>query len=307
MGNPRLQVLVGHRELDSMARRLGAFIAVSQASRGELMVHALVLTAMSDAELRHLWEPYRFGRRDIDPMLPALVGDEGGIVARLRQDVVPDRVWYRSRLVREYFDPLRIDHCVQSEVRLPGGLLHRLAFARAAGDRPLGDAEREGVQGFHRSIVQGWDRDPSLRLSPKTREVLEALLAGMSAKEAGDRLGLGRSSIDRRVDAIYRCFGVRSRAELLAAVGHEGQPARARLLLDELSPRQRQALALLLTELSERDIACVMGATFNTVHGYVKTVYRALDVRSRPELMARYSGLRWSGGVRDSGESSQGE
>ncbi len=53
-----------------------------------------------------------------------------------------------------------------------------------------------------------------------------------------------------------------------------------------LSPRQGAVLDRLLTGQSEKEIAASLGLTVNTVHGYVKEVFRHLRVHSRHELMA---------------------
>lgn len=55
-----------------------------------------------------------------------------------------------------------------------------------------------------------------------------------------------------------------------------------------LSPRQRQTLKLLLTGMSEQEIADKLGVGFETAHTYVQAVFRAHRVQSRAMLMARY-------------------
>lgn len=52
------------------------------------------------------------------------------------------------------------------------------------------------------------------------------------------------------------------------------------------SPRERATLDLLLTGVSEKEIARKLGISRHTAHGYVKNLYRKLGVRSRAELMA---------------------
>jgi DNA-binding NarL/FixJ family response regulator len=60
-------------------------------------------------------------------------------------------------------------------------------------------------------------RDPSVsRLSPRLRQVLGALLEGDSEKQVGRRLGLRPDTIREYVQAVYRHFGVHTRAELMA-------------------------------------------------------------------------------------------
>src|SRR5262249_17767144 len=149
----------------------------------------------------------------------------------------------------EYFRPLGMNHCIQSEAQLPGGLTHRLAFARPWGAPPLGPSDEQRIQQYHRALVNHWRLSRVMVLPPRTRAVLDGLMVGKSTKEIADELELGRSSINREVQAIYRRYRVHTRAELLAVVGEARVPAET---WRSLSPRQRQTLTLLLTGLDER-------------------------------------------------------
>ena len=57
---------------------------------------------------------------------------------------------------------------------------------------------------------------------------------------------------------------------------------------DGLPPRVRPVLRQLLAGKSEKEIADYLRLTRNTVHTYVKIIYRRLHVRSRGELLARW-------------------
>jgi DNA-binding CsgD family transcriptional regulator len=57
-----------------------------------------------------------------------------------------------------------------------------------------------------------------------------------------------------------------------------------------LSPRERQVLWKLLSGRGEKQIAGEMRLSQNTVHHYVKAIYRRLRVSSRAELLARWMG-----------------
>lgn len=57
-----------------------------------------------------------------------------------------------------------------------------------------------------------------------------------------------------------------------------------------LSPREQQTLQLLLAGASEKEAAVKLGVSPNTVHVYVKRLYKHFDVSSRGELMARCLG-----------------
>lgn len=54
-----------------------------------------------------------------------------------------------------------------------------------------------------------------------------------------------------------------------------------------LSPRLHETLSCLLRGLSERAAAAEMGISFNTVHDYVKMIYKRLGVSTRGELFAK--------------------
>lgn len=56
----------------------------------------------------------------------------------------------------------------------------------------------------------------------------------------------------------------------------------------DLTPRQRQTLHLLLAGNGEKQIASLMDIRPNTVHHYVKALYRHFAVTSRSELLARW-------------------
>jgi DNA-binding CsgD family transcriptional regulator len=55
----------------------------------------------------------------------------------------------------------------------------------------------------------------------------------------------------------------------------------------QLAPRYRRTLDLLLTGMSEKQIAAELELTPDSLHQYVKALYRMLHISSRAELMAR--------------------
>lgn len=103
---------------------------------------------------------------------------------------------------------------------------------------------------------------------------------------AESHIALDRGRKDRR-------FGPRERDLLLLFVG--GSAAFHRELMGAhglvhavaaLSPRERAVLRLLLTDLSEREIADRLGLTWRTTHQYVVAVLRKFGVKGRIGLMA---------------------
>ena len=59
-------------------------------------------------------------------------------------------------------------------------------------------------------------------------------------------------------------------------------------LIAGLTPRHVQTLQRLLLGDSEKEIAARLKVSPNTVHVYVKALYRRFDVSSRGELLARF-------------------
>lgn len=84
-----------------------------------------------------------------------------------------------------------------------------------------------------------------------------------------DRLRLG---VARDISALRRA-GPLERLGRLA----EGKP---------LAPREREILALLLTEATEKQIADQLGLAFSTTHSYITAIFRKFGVRGRAGLMS---------------------
>ena len=100
---------------------------------------------------------------------------------------------------------------------------------------------------------------------------------------------------DRKRPAVvmsYMSAGVSDplAAGVTAVAGDPPFRARERNLLQlksgTLSPRERQVLHLLLTDLSEKEIAYQLGLGWRTTHGYTVSILRKFDVKGRIGLMA---------------------
>lgn len=77
------------------------------------------------------------------------------------------------------------------------------------------------------------------------------------------------------------------------AVPNSAHPPRDQsAMVDEavrkLPPRVQETLGRLLAGDSEKEIGVHMGVSRNTIHVYVKLLYRHFDVNSRGELLARF-------------------
>ena len=83
--------------------------------------------------------------------------------------------------------------------------------------------------------------------------------------------------------------GILSELVAKAEPGRQVPPSRvARTAYDEeLSERELAVLRLLRTELSQREIGETLYVSFNTVKTHVKSIYRKLDVATRPDAVSR--------------------
>lgn len=74
-----------------------------------------------------------------------------------------------------------------------------------------------GIKWFHRHLMLGHGLlAASSPLTPTEQKVLELLLTDAAEKRVADQMGLAESTTHQHVVAIYRKFGVRSRAALIS-------------------------------------------------------------------------------------------
>jgi DNA-binding NarL/FixJ family response regulator len=98
-----------------------------------------------------------------------------------------------------------------------------IALLRASSEREFSPREQQLLRFFHgelgrligRALVDA-SAPPSDKLSPRLRQTLACLVEGDSEKQLAARLGLSQATIHQYVTALYRRFGVSSRAQLLA-------------------------------------------------------------------------------------------
>src|SRR5262249_30102613 len=81
--------------------------------------------------------------------------------------------------------------------------------------RVLGFFHEELGRLIGRSLASATEPGPE-KLSPRLRQTLACLLEGDSEKQVAARLGLSPATTHQYVTALYRRFGVQSRAQLLA-------------------------------------------------------------------------------------------
>jgi DNA-binding CsgD family transcriptional regulator len=159
-----------------------------------------------------------------DPIFRALRNLHGRHLVRARRDVVTDAAWYGSAAWNDYRRPIDIDDQLTSvyQVSESGGV-SVIALLRAQNERAFSTRQQRLLTFFHtelgpligKSLVS--DTEPRAdTLSPRLRQTLACLLEGDSEKQVASRLGVSQATTHEYVTALYRHFGVRSRAQLMA-------------------------------------------------------------------------------------------
>jgi len=178
-----------------------------------------------DAPDRRTYLSYmREGGAEIDPFVRAFRRAPGR--ACRRSELVSDRVYYRSSVFDRYLRPGNVRHRLASVFPAAlGGAVSFLHLSRASGDRDFSARERAQLEFFHceigplvgRALVSTAEPTPDI-LPRRLRQTLGCLVEGDTERQVAARLGVSHATAHQYVTALYRRFGVNSRAKLLAHV-----------------------------------------------------------------------------------------
>ncbi len=178
-----------------------------------------------DPEQERVWLEY-VDRVPVErtPEYPLLSKLQDRLITRRRAHLWSDADWRRSRTFNEIHKPAGIDDYIISLRQQPGvSVQHSVWVHRALGEAPFSRLDWWAVHVIHDAIGRRIGTElascvePQLvGLTARRREVLSLLLDGDSEKEAAATLGIRPSTLHEHVLAIYRHFGVSSRAELMA-------------------------------------------------------------------------------------------
>jgi DNA-binding CsgD family transcriptional regulator len=172
-----------------------------------------------------------------NPLLSVLPSLPGPVNTRARTQVMSDRDWYRGEFFNEYLRPADCNDQLASSFVTSTGTMSYISVNRRVHGRDFSGRDRRLLHFFHaelgrligRVLVSVTDPRPD-DLPPRLRQTLHFLLQGDSEKQAAVRLGVTQSTAHEYVVALYRRFGVHSRAELMAyAMRRFRQPAWRRL------------------------------------------------------------------------------
>ncbi len=158
-----------------------------------------------------------------DPMLRRVMQVPRQLVTRSRDQLFDDRDWYRSAHFNDYHRVSEVDQIIQSLYRLPDGRVNVICLMRALGDPPFSARDRRMLHLFHHELgpmigptLARAPAAPIPDLSPRLRQTLDCLLSGQSEKRTAELLGISQATAHQYITALYRHYGVHSRAQLLA-------------------------------------------------------------------------------------------
>lgn len=237
---------------EHMLAGLSRLFGAAQATGGEglwpwpsgplRVLSAHIVAANPVAHARFL-DYHRAKGPEADPIFRALRVLPSRLITRTRRELVSDDEWYRSESFNDFRRVARIDHELTSVMRVSDrGGISVIAVNRMIGEQDFSPRERRLLGFFHAelgrliggALVSETETGPE-GLSRRLRQTLACLLEGDSEKDVAARLGLSGPTVHQYVTALYRHFGVTSRARLLAHVLNRRGRARWRHLSSSTS------------------------------------------------------------------------
>lgn len=95
-------------------------------------------------------------------------------------------------------------------------LLAAIRDVQTGGSPMTSNIARKVVQSFQQPVPASAPPDESTCLSPREKEILDALVEGALYKEIADRLGISYSTVHTHIARIYQKLQVRSRGQAVA-------------------------------------------------------------------------------------------
>jgi DNA-binding CsgD family transcriptional regulator len=140
------------------------------------------------------------------------------------------------------------------------------------------------VSRFHAELIVNQDDVLVKDLGSMNGTFVDGVRTGQAEVKAGQTVVFGSAQFRLTSHEIVNHVTDDISDESTCAI--KGKPGSPDSGLQRLSGLQRRVLHLLLTGLSEKEVAVQLGR--RTIHYHVREIYRALKVNSRAELMARF-------------------
>ena len=156
-----------------------------------------------------------------DPMIHRLAAFRQPTFAYRRAELIEDAEWRGSKVVEVLRETNEADDMMCAVARLNSeGWAFGLGLQRAVGDRGFSARERNVLALLNEHLARALRRALVPRvnhqaLSPRLRQTLEGLLAGLGDKQLANELGISRHTVREYVKELYKRFGVSGRHELV--------------------------------------------------------------------------------------------
>jgi DNA-binding CsgD family transcriptional regulator len=185
------------------------------------VVNFLHATQPLDAAVREQTEKLELGNVD-ENIIRNLDGAGTFRANRLRDLVGPE--WFESHYYRTYYRGVGHEDAVWVAFPVNKDIESWFGIFRAPDQSPFTESERDeiasvlrGLKWFHRQLMLSHGLLVAVTpLTPAERRVLHLLLTGLSEKLIADQLERSYHTTHEWITSIYRKFGVKNRATLMA-------------------------------------------------------------------------------------------
>jgi hypothetical protein len=206
--------------------RLGISMGLRNAFPGQTVIPLDPITVGFTTEHEEkLWRRYlQTSELGDDPATCALIDTQlkQRFFLKAREEMIDAKLWYSSPVVMESRRLAGVDNFLLASTRAhrPGVILG-FSIYRAWGEKPFGVRQQRIARLFHVELLRRlWPicdaTDPSYLMLPhRLRLTLRSLLAGKTAKETAEAMGLSVQSINTYVKDMYAKLNVDSRGALM--------------------------------------------------------------------------------------------
>jgi DNA-binding NarL/FixJ family response regulator len=148
-----------------------------------------------------------------------------GAMTMARQQLVTDRMWYRSFEYDVIARTIGTDAMIQSMIPIDAARdeVDGMGLCRSTGRPAFSEREVDLVNLVHLEVARQvggplsrFGEPAPSQLPPRVRQVLRCLLEGDGDKQIAVRLALSQYTVNQYTKQIYLFFGVSGRTELLA-------------------------------------------------------------------------------------------
>jgi DNA-binding CsgD family transcriptional regulator len=127
-------------------------------------------------------------------------------------------------------------------------------------------------------------------LTARELQVLDLTGRGLNSTQSAAELGLSELTIRKHRSSIMRKLGLHSTAGLLAVAGNATQPSaqpETPLAWHDLSPREAEIIRHVVTGLTSKEIARLLGISPLTVQKHRERARQTLGVHTLSEMVRR--------------------